>query len=88
MSNHFPEVRDLSVCVVLPAYHAAKTLKATLDRLPNGAVQDIILVDDASTDSFFSGDIDINFLVSYGTRVVIAPAGGGADPIDVTVSPR
>ena len=50
LSNHFPEVQDLSVCVVLPAYHAAKTLKATLDRLPSGACHDIILVDDASTD--------------------------------------
>ena len=50
LSNHFPEVQDLSVCVVLPAYHAAKTLQATLDRMPSGACQDIILVDDASTD--------------------------------------
>jgi glycosyltransferase involved in cell wall biosynthesis len=50
LSNHFSEVRDLSVCVVLPAYHAANTLKATLERLPAGACQDIILVDDASTD--------------------------------------
>jgi glycosyltransferase involved in cell wall biosynthesis len=51
LSHHFPEVRDLSVCVVLPAYHAAKTLKSTLERLPRGACQDIILVDDASTDN-------------------------------------
>jgi glycosyltransferase involved in cell wall biosynthesis len=50
LSNHFPEVRDLAVCVVLPAYHAANTLKATLERIPPGACQDIILVDDASTD--------------------------------------
>jgi glycosyltransferase involved in cell wall biosynthesis len=50
LSNHFPEVQDLSVCVVLPAYHAAKTLQATLDRLPSGACHDIILVDDASMD--------------------------------------
>ncbi len=50
MSDHFPRVRDLSVCVVLPAYHAAKTLKATLERIPPGACRDIILVDDASTD--------------------------------------
>lgn len=35
---------------MLPAYHAAKTLQATLDRLPGGACQDVILVDDASTD--------------------------------------
>ena len=34
LSSHFPEVQDLSVCVVLPAYHAAKTLEATLERLP------------------------------------------------------
>jgi glycosyltransferase involved in cell wall biosynthesis len=36
---------------VLPAYHAEKTLEATLQRLPQGACQDIILVDDASTDN-------------------------------------
>ena len=36
--------------MVLPAYHAAKTLQATLDRMPTGACQHIILVDDASTD--------------------------------------
>lgn len=35
---------------MLPAYHAAKTLEATLERLPAGACQDIILVDDASAD--------------------------------------
>jgi glycosyltransferase involved in cell wall biosynthesis len=50
LSNHFHEVRELSVCVVLPAYHAAKTLEPTLRRIPEGACQDIILVDDASTD--------------------------------------
>jgi glycosyltransferase involved in cell wall biosynthesis len=51
LSTHFPQVQDLSVCVVLPAYHAEKTLEATLQRLPQGACQDIILVDDASTDN-------------------------------------
>jgi glycosyltransferase involved in cell wall biosynthesis len=51
LSSHFPDVQNLSVCVVLPAYHAAKTLEATLQRLPPGACQDIILVDDASTDN-------------------------------------
>ena len=45
-------------------------------------------LDDASTDSFFNGAIDVDFLVTYGTRVVIAPAGGGADPLNVTVSPK
>jgi len=46
----FPRVQDLAVCVVLPAYHAGKTLEATLQRLPEGCCRDIILVDDASTD--------------------------------------
>jgi glycosyltransferase involved in cell wall biosynthesis len=48
--DHFPAVRDLRVCVVLPAYHAARTLEATLRRLPPGSCDDIILVDDASAD--------------------------------------
>jgi hypothetical protein len=42
-------------------------------------------VDDAATDSFFTGEIDIDFLVTYGSRVVLAPAGGGADPLDINV---
>lgn len=45
-------------------------------------------LDDASVDSFFSEPIDADFLVTYGTRVVIAPAGGGADPLDITVRPK
>ena len=51
LSSHFPDVQNLSVCVVLPAYHAEKTLETTLQRLPPGACRDIILVDDASTDN-------------------------------------
>ncbi|MBA3272081.1 MAG: matrixin family metalloprotease, partial [Acidobacteria bacterium] len=42
-------------------------------------------LDDADTDSFFSGPIDVDFQVAYGARIVIAPAGGGADPITVPV---
>jgi len=42
-------------------------------------------LDDADTDSFFSGPIDVDFQVTYGARIVIAPAGGGADPITVQV---
>lgn len=41
---------DKKVIVVLPAYNAAKTLKNTLDDLPLEWIDDIILVDDASTD--------------------------------------
>ena len=53
-SQPFPEVTTPSVCVVLPAYHAATTLEATLERLPAGSCQDVILVDDASTDDTVS----------------------------------
>lgn len=39
------------ICVVLPAYNAALTLERTLHEIPMETVDDIILVDDASTDS-------------------------------------
>jgi hypothetical protein len=45
-------------------------------------------LDDADTDSFFSGPIDVDFPVTYGSRVVIAPAGGGSDPLDIAVRPK
>ena len=45
-------------------------------------------LDDADTDSIFTGPIDADFRVSYGSRVVIAPAGGGADPLDIQVRPK
>jgi hypothetical protein len=45
-------------------------------------------LDDASTDSFFTGTVDIDFGVSYGSRVVIAPEGGGAEPLNITVRAR
>jgi glycosyltransferase involved in cell wall biosynthesis len=38
------------VCVVLPAYDAAKTLEKTLNEVPSDLVDDLILVDDASKD--------------------------------------
>jgi len=38
------------VVVVLPAYNAAKTLRATLEGVPRGFVDEFILVDDASQD--------------------------------------
>jgi hypothetical protein len=45
-------------------------------------------LDDASTDSFLSGAIDIDFLVTYGAGVVVAPSGGGSDPVNVVVRPK
>ena len=38
------------ICVVLPAYNAAKTLVQTVAEIPTEYIDDIILVDDASTD--------------------------------------
>lgn len=37
--------------VVLPAYNAAKTLERTLREVPDGIVDEFVLVDDASSDS-------------------------------------
>ena len=38
------------IVVVLPAYNAAKTLRATISGVPQGLVDEFILVDDASQD--------------------------------------
>ena len=38
------------ICVVLPAYNAARTLQRTLAEIPTDIVDDIILVDDGSSD--------------------------------------
>src|SRR5579864_6024015 len=38
------------IVVVMPAYNAAKTLKITYDDIPHQSVDQIILVDDGSTD--------------------------------------
>ena len=39
------------VCVILPAYNAAKTLEMTVREIPRDVVDDVILVDDASRDN-------------------------------------
>src|SRR5437763_17013848 len=38
------------ICVVLPAYNAGRTLEATFREISPDVVDDVILVDDASTD--------------------------------------
>lgn len=45
-------------------------------------------LDDADPDSFFEGPIDVDFRVTYGSRLVIAPEGGGSDPVDLQVRPK
>ena len=44
-------VRDKRVAIVLPAYNAARTLETTYKEIPHDIVDEIFLVDDASTDS-------------------------------------
>ena len=41
------------VIVVMPAYNAEKTLERTLDDIPKGACDEVILVDDCSKDGTF-----------------------------------
>lgn len=43
-------VNGKRVIVVLPAYNAEKTLEMTVNTIPDGVVDDIILVDDSSSD--------------------------------------
>src|SRR5215813_6588050 len=43
-------IENQKVCVVLPAYNAVRTLERTLREIPADVVDDIVLVDDASTD--------------------------------------
>ena len=48
--NADSSTRDYRVVVVMPAYNAAATLRKTVADIPAGTVDDIILVDDCSTD--------------------------------------
>lgn len=43
-------INNKKVCVVLPAYNAEKTLETTLKEIPFNIVDDVVLVDDLSSD--------------------------------------
>jgi glycosyltransferase involved in cell wall biosynthesis len=43
-------IADRKICVVLPAYNAGRTLETTFREIPRDVIDDVILVDDASTD--------------------------------------
>lgn len=47
-------LNNRKICVVLPAFNAGKTLIQTYQDIPEGIVDRIILVDDASTDQTFT----------------------------------
>jgi len=55
--------QKMKTVVVLPAYNAARTLKRTLDDIPAGSVDDIILVDDKSTDTTVQTAQELNVKV-------------------------
>lgn len=44
-------IRGKKLVAILPAYNAAKTLKQTYDEIPFDIVDDVVLVDDKSTDN-------------------------------------
>lgn len=62
---------DLKTIVVMPAYNAEKTLKMTLDDIPAGSADEIILVDDASRDSTAA------LARSLGLKVIVHPKNLG-----------
>ena len=45
-------------------------------------------LDDADPDGFFSGDVDVEFQVTYAPMVVIAPEGGGSIDVMIEVRPK
>ena len=44
-------IKGKKLVVILPAYNAAKTLKKTYDEIPFDIVDDVVLVDDKSSDN-------------------------------------
>jgi glycosyltransferase involved in cell wall biosynthesis len=64
-------IQGLKVVVVLPAYNAGATLEATYRAIPQGTVDDVVLVDDASADE------TVNVARRLGIRTVIHPRNTG-----------
>jgi glycosyltransferase involved in cell wall biosynthesis len=66
-----PAKRKHKVIAVLPAYNAERTLAATLADFPAGCVDEILLVDDGSTDN------TISVAREMGLTVVVHPENRG-----------
>ncbi len=45
-------------------------------------------LDDAGTDSFLSGVVDVDFGITYAPRLVVAPRNGTSDAIEIAVRPK
>lgn len=61
----------MKVTVVMPAYNAARTLEACVADIPRDVVDEIILVDDASTDE------TVSLAQKLGLEVVVHPENRG-----------
>lgn len=66
-----PPQRTHRVLAVLPAYNAEKTLAATVGDIPPGSVDEILLVDDGSTDR------TVEIARSMGLTVIVHPENRG-----------
>jgi glycosyltransferase involved in cell wall biosynthesis len=58
-------IRNKKIIVVLPAYNAGKTILKVLDEIPGDIIDDVILVDDNSTDD------TIMIAKEYGVKSII-----------------
>src|SRR5438552_17686855 len=63
--------RDHKVIAVLPAYNAEKTLAATLADVPAGSLDEVLLVDDGSTDR------TVQVAREMGLTVIVHPQNRG-----------
>ena len=61
-------IDGLKVTIVLPAYNASQTLERTFAEIPMDIVDDVILVDDASTDATaaIAGRLGIHTIIHAG----------------------
>ncbi|MDC3252896.1 glycosyltransferase family 2 protein [Crocinitomicaceae bacterium] len=60
-------IKGKKLVVILPAYNAAKTLKKTYDEIPFEIVDDVVLVDDKSSDNTaeLAREIGINHVIVH-----------------------
>ncbi|GAB5418789.1 MAG: glycosyltransferase family 2 protein [Crocinitomicaceae bacterium] len=60
-------IKGKKLVVILPAYNAAKTLKQTYDEIPFDIVDDVVLVDDKSSDNTaeVAREIGINHVIVH-----------------------
>lgn len=60
-------LKDKKICVVLPAYNAATTLEATYNEIPFSIVDEVVLVDDKSSDETVkvAGKLGIRHIIQH-----------------------